>query len=125
MPDIVGSTSWPSKFGCVDTDRSKFIRHVDGRNLEVNEVWVLGEYGVNPEVHLTARVDIVAGVVCKFVTNYLTENWFKTSILCKKSINGSFEFLGVPDPLRTNGSYWIDNLLVPIPYWGVGGTVKK
>ena len=93
MPDIVGSTSWPSKFGCVDTDRSKFIRHVDGRNLEVNEVWVLGEYGVNPEVHLTARVDIVAGVVCKFVTNYLTENGFKASIFCKNPLMEVLSFL--------------------------------
>ena len=42
----------------------------------------------------------------------------------QKSINVSFEFLGVPDTLRTNGPYWIDNILVPIPDWGVGGTVK-
>ena len=40
-------------------------------------------------------------------------------------MNESFEILGVTDPLRTNGNYWIDNILVPIPAWGVGGTVKN
>ena len=43
----------------------------------------------------------------------------------KKSINGSFEFLGVSEPLRTNGPYWIDNIFIPILDWGVGGTVKN
>ena len=43
----------------------------------------------------------------------------------KKSINGSFEFLGVPGPLRNNGPYWIDNILVPILAWGVGDTVTN
>ena len=42
-----------------------------------------------------------------------------------KTINGSFEFLGVPNPLKTNGPYWIDNILVSIPDWGVGGTVTN
>ena len=42
-----------------------------------------------------------------------------------KSINRSFEFLGVPDTLRTNGTYWIDNILVTSPYQGVGGTVTN
>ena len=68
-------------------------------------------------------MDVDAGVVCKLSTNLLTENGFKTSIFCKISINGSFEFLGVTDPLRTNGRYWVDNLLVPILDWGFSGTV--
>ena len=49
----------------------------------------------------------------------------RTLSSAKKSINGSFEFPGVPDPLRTNGTYWVDNLFVPIPDWGVGGTVTN
>ena len=43
----------------------------------------------------------------------------------QKSINGIFEFLGVPYQLRTNGPYWIDNLLVTISASGVGGTVTN
>ena len=43
----------------------------------------------------------------------------------QKSINGSFDFLGVPETLRTNRTYWIDNISVSIPAWGVSGTVKN
>ena len=125
MPDPVGATCWPSDSGCGDADRSKFIRCVEGCEPMVNEVCILGEDGVTPNIHPTARVDVDAGVVCKFATNYLTENGFMTSIFCKKSINGSFEFLGIPDPLRTNRPYWIDNILVPITAWGVDGTVTN
>ena len=105
MTDPVGDTCWPSNSSCGDTDRPKFICCVDRSEPEVNEVWILGEYGVTPEVHPTAQVDVDAGVVCKFAINYLTENGFNTSIFCKKSINVSFEFLNVPDLFRTNGPY--------------------
>ena len=125
MPDPVRTARWPSDSSCGDADRSKFICCVDCYEPEVNEVLILGEDGVTPEVHPTAQVDVDAGVVCKFATNYITENGFKTSIFCKKPINGSFEFLGVPDPFRTNGPYWIDNILFPIPAWGVGGTMTN
>ena len=37
----------------------------------------------------------------------------------------SYEFPGVPDQLRTNGTYWIDNILVPIPDCRVCGTVTN
>ena len=125
MPDPVGGTCWPSNYGCGDADKSKFICCVDGRNTKVNEVWVWGEDGITPEVHPALRVGVDSGLGCKFATNYLTENGFKTSIFCKKSINVSFEFLVVPDPLITCRPYWIDNILVHIPSWGVGGTVKN
>ena len=82
----------------------------------------MGEDSVTTKVHPTEQFDVD---VCKFSTNYLTENRFNTSILCKNSINRSFEFLDIPDPLRANGPYWIDNLLVPILAWGFGGTVTN
>ena len=34
------------------------------------------------------------------------------------SINGSVQWLGVPDFLRTDGPPWTDNLLAPVPSWG-------
>ena len=63
MPDPVEDTRWPSNFGCGNADRSKFIHCADGCKPEVNEVWILGEDGVFPKVHTSARVDIDAGVV--------------------------------------------------------------
>ena len=125
IPDPVGAIIWPSDSGCGDAERFQFIRCVDGREPKVHEVWILGEDGVTPKVHPTAWVDIWTGIFGEFSTHYLTENRCRTPIFCKKSINGSFEFLGVPDPLRTNCPPWIDNFLVPSSAWGVGVTVTN
>ena len=125
MPDSVRASCWPSDSSCGDADRSKFICFVYGREPKVNEVWILDEDGVTPEVHHTAQVDVDARFLCKFATIYLTENGFKTSIFCENSINRSFEFFSVPDPLKTNGPYLIDNILVTILAWGFGGTVTN
>ena len=51
--------------------------------------------------------------------------WVLNLYLLQKTINGIFEFLGVLDLLRTKGPYWIDNIMAPITYWGVGGTVTN
>ena len=61
----------------------------------------------------------------KFQPTILLEMVLIPLSYAKKSINRSFELLGVPDPLRTNMPYWIDNLLVPILAWVVGGTVTN
>ena len=38
------------------------------------------------------------------------------------SINGSFQWLGVPDLLMTDVPPWTDYILAPITAWGNGGT---
>ena len=53
-------------------DESKFIRCVNGRQPKTHAVWTFGEDGANREVNPTARVDIGAGFVSEFATNYLT-----------------------------------------------------
>ena len=40
-------------------------------------------------------------------------------------IHGSIQWLGVPAPLRTDGPPWTDNILVPSPAWGTGGTATN
>ena len=37
-------------------------------------------------------------------------------------MNGSVQWLDVPDPLSNDGPHWIDNILAPIPAWGTFGT---
>ena len=69
-----------------------------------------------PQSKLTSMLELSADLKPTSLNN---------SIFWKKSINRSFEFLSVPNLLRSRGSYWIDNVLVPIPSWGVGVTVKK
>ena len=41
------------------------------------------------------------------------------------SINGSVQWLGVSDPMRTDGPPWTDNILDPSPVWGTGGTATN
>ena len=74
MPDPVGAISWPSDSCCGDSDRFHFICCVDGREPEVNEVWILGEDGVTLEFYPTAQVDVGAVIVGDFATHYINEN---------------------------------------------------
>ena len=64
MTDPVRDTISPSDSGCGVAERSKFIRCVDGREPEVNEVWIFGEDNFTPKVHPTVLVDVDSGVVC-------------------------------------------------------------
>ena len=42
-----------------------------------------------------------------------------------KSINGRFQWLGVPNTLRTDGPPWADDILAPSPAWGIDGTATN
>ena len=123
-PEPVRAICWTSNYGCGDKDGPQFIGCVDRCEPEVHKVWILGEHGVTHEVHLTARFDVVTGIVGDFATNFLTENRHRNSMFVRKSINGSSEFLGAPAPLRTNGPPWIENVLISSLVWGVGVTGK-
>ena len=80
-PDPVGANRSPSDSSCGDADKSNSICCVDGREPEVNEVWILGYDRLTPEVNPTAQVDVNG---CEIATNYLTENGFNSSIFFKK-----------------------------------------
>ena len=68
----VGSILRPSDSGSGDSEGSKFIRCVNGREPQIDEVWAFGENGVTYEVHPTARVDVGSRVVGEFSSNYIT-----------------------------------------------------
>ena len=67
-------------------------------------------------------LDICDFVADFFGTDYLNENGRSVSMLRRKLINGSFEWIGVSDFLRTNGPPWTANILDPYADWGSGGT---
>ena len=73
----VGDNLWRSNSGCGDEDWPEFIWCVDVREPQFHEVWTLGEDSVTPECHPTERVDIGAGFVGEFLTNYLTGYGFR------------------------------------------------
>ena len=77
------------------------------------------------EVRPTAQVDVGAGVLGEFFSDYLAESGRRIPILGIITINGSVEWLGIPDFHRTGGPFWSDNLLAPGPSWGDGGTTTN
>ena len=99
---------------------------MDVRDPQIHEVWNFGDDGVTREVHPTARVDVGTGFVREFSTDYLTPSWFRVPMFVLNSINGSFQWLGVPHFLRTDGPPWTDNILSPSPSWvNCGATINR
>ena len=114
----VGSILWPSDCGSGDKEVPKFIRCVDERQPEIHEVWNFGEDCVTREVHLNARVDVGAFVGESFAINYLNPTWRTIPMFGRNYINGSVEWLGIPNFLRNDGPPWTLNLLAPYTNWG-------
>ena len=121
----VGSILRPSNSGSGGTELSEFIWCVDGREPQIHEVWAFGSDGITREVNPTAQVDAGAGVVGEFSSNYLTESGIRVPILGQIFINGSVEYLGIPDFQRTGGPFWDENLLDPCFSWGDSGTTTN
>ena len=100
-----------------DAEGTEFIRYVDGKEPQIHEVWAFSEDVVMREVHPTSRLDVSAGVVGKFATDCLTEIWHMIPIFGRISINGSVEWLSVPEFHRTDGPAWTANLLDTCSSW--------
>ena len=62
-----------------------------------------GDNRINPEAHPFARVYVGAFFGDYFATNCLTKNGRKVPMFGEKLINGSFEWMGFPEFLRTDG----------------------
>ena len=120
--DPVDSIDSPSNSGNNDAEGPEFIQCVDGREPQIHEVWTFGEDGVTREVHPTAQLDVVSGLVGEFATNYLTVICCRFPMFGINSINVSVEWLGVPDFHRIDGPALTDNILDPCPSWVDGGS---
>ena len=114
--DPVGSIRRPSDSGSSYAEITEFIRCVDGQEPQIHEVWTLGSKGFMYKVHLTAKVDVNAGVVGEFSSVYLTESGRTIPL------NGSVEHLGIPDFHGIGRPFWADNPLAPGPSWVEGST---
>ena len=113
-----GACRRPSASGSGDDDVPNFIRCVDGRYPKIHEVWTFGEDGVTPEVYQTACVDVSDFLSECFATNYLTQNWRRIPMFRRIYINGSVEWLRVPDFLSNDGPPWTLNILDLNANWG-------
>ena len=90
---------------------------MDGRDPQIHEFWTSGEDGVTREVHLTAQVDVGTGFVRESATNHLNEIWRRVPMFGRNFINGSVQWLGIPDLLETYGTAYTTILLVPDHSW--------
>ena len=113
----IGAICWCYDSGNGDEDGPEFIRCVDGQEPQIHKVWNFGEDGIKHKVHLTARVDFGVGFVGEFSTNSLTPSWRRIPIFGVNSINGSVQWLDVPDPLRTDGPPGLIISCLPVLIW--------
>ena len=98
---------------------------MDGQEPQIHEVWTFGEDGITREVHPIAQVDVGAGFFEKFATDYLTESWRRVPMFGGNSINGSVEWLGVTEFLRTDRPPWTANILATHPSLGDEGSTTN
>ena len=74
-------------------------------------MWCLGLDRIRREVHLTARVEVTAGIVGEFGTNYPSKDGRRIDIIGKISVNDSVQLLGLSDQAWGSGLTFIFNLL--------------
>ena len=93
----MGYIFWPSDSGSGGTLDTKFILCVDVWEPQIHELWCLGLDNISHILHPKAGVEVGSGTVGELTTNYLAENGLIISIIGKLSINGSVQFLGIPN----------------------------
>ena len=79
----------PSNSGNRGPDTGTFIQCVNGREPQIHELWCWDIDRICRKVHPAARVEIPAGTVREFVTDYLSENEKRNYIIGEFPINGS------------------------------------
>ena len=118
------SIRWPSYSGSGGTKYTKFIQCVYGQEPQIHELCFLGLDNSTREFHPTAQVDIAAGTVLLFTTNYLAENGYRILFIGQLSISRSVQLLGIIDFVRGSALLFIENLQGPTDTtgWGHGDT---
>ena len=64
----------PSYYYRRSTEATALIQCVDGREPQIHDLLYLGLYVISREVCTTSQVEVTAGTVREFVTDYLSEN---------------------------------------------------
>ena len=116
----VGPICRPSDSDSGSTKGTEIIQCVDGRYLQMHEIWCLSSDRITREVHPTAQLDVSAVVIGQFLSNYLAKNGRRIPILGQICINGSVKCLGIPKFHRTSGPMYTENILAPHDTTGWG-----
>ena len=91
----MGTILRPLDFGSMGTETTALIQCINGRELQINNLWCPGLDVIFLGVHHTARVEVQAETVLEFVTNYLDKNGRQIKIIGKFSVNESVQFWGI------------------------------
>ena len=93
----------------------------------MHKIWSLVSNDITCEFHPIAQVYVGGGTVGQFLTDYLSENGRRITILGQISINGSVKLLGIPDFNITSGPMFIENLQAPhsTTFWVDSGTSNQ
>ena len=112
----------PLDYGIGSTEANNFIQCVDDQEPQIHELWCLVLDKIICEVHPTAQVEVTAGTVGEFETDYLAENGRRIQIIGQISVNDSVQFLGVPNQGGGSGLALICNLQAHVEAtgWGSG-----
>ena len=71
----------------------------------------MGSDGITREVHHKVQVYVRDGVVGQFSSDHLTKDGRRTPNIGQIFINGTVEYLGIPDFYRTGEPFWANNIL--------------
>ena len=109
----VGVIRQPSSSGSGGEDGLEFICCVGGQEPQIHKLWSFSKDGITRKVHPFGRIDVGNFSGDCFHTAYTTEIGRRVFVYGQKSINGSIEWIGVPDPSCGTGVAWTENILVP------------
>ena len=88
----MGSMHRPSDPGSGSTGATDLLQCINGQEPHIHELWCLGLDKIIHKVHPTARVEVIAGTVREFVTDYLAKNGLRIQIIGQLSVNNSVQF---------------------------------
>ena len=100
-----------------------FTRCIEGRKPKIYELWTFADDGIR-EVHPYARVQISDDFIGEtFHTHFFNARSFQITFLCRRSVNGSVQWLNFPQPFGETGiatAAWTENIYVNL--WGINPT---
>ena len=109
----------PSDSGIVASDTGSFIQWVDSREPMIHKMVWHGIDRICCEFHPTSRIEIPAGTVGEFFTEYLSENGQRNWIFGVLSINGSVQLIRISD-IWGSGLSYVSNTRAPEVTSGLG-----
>ena len=109
----------PSNPGSGSTKDTDFIKFVHSREPQIHEVWSLGLDRIILKVPPTAQLEVPAGTIGDFLTDYLSENGNRIQIIRQLSINNAYNFwVLLPNPGDVDCRFFATCKLPLIPQGG-------